>query len=1217
MTAMTSTSSDIVPSGTVIKERWRVYKKIGGGGFGEIYEALDMVTQQKVAVKVESAQQPKQVLKMEVAVLKRLQGRPHTCRFIGCGRNEQFNYLVMSLQGKNLADLRRSTRRGCFTISTTVRLARQMLVAIENVHNVGFLHRDIKPSNFALGTGVGPGAVSPRQVVLLDFGLARQYTTANGDIRAPRQVAGFRGTVRYASVNAHLNKELGRQDDLWSLYYMLGEFIVGELPWRKIKDKEQVGLMKQTFDHNQLLKFMPREFRPFLEHIQNLTYFDRPDYMYLHSLLNAYMERRKISESDLFDWETATDSAPGTGVSETNQHHTNMATQQAGQGGGNAAPGPGDAAKVRKNVVPSVAGQSRPVAMGTTGVALAGSSGYVNGARLVGSSSNLAMAAPGGTTSVGNVGKSFDATANHGASNSAIPVGRTACNSAYPHRIITDEVMLNHNLQQQQSNNTPRKLYSNSGLRLHRPATTPRLVKEAGAARAREAAASRESLKNDHLHTPHSQAVCMSPSKGGGNTDSGCQPTDTSGPNSHRAADPSRLQPMVVTNTNTGSGSVTRRPISAGGSHLRSSGGAAGSTASIVGGGPGTRCDTSCTHAVIVMVDQGENSNYHDMTKAMPLTLASHWVAGGEDGECSVMSDNNDAPAPRPKEQRSHSSDSGAGVGTGEHPNSVHVQKGGTGDANGCIEEKGSKITPDTGNSNNNYFCNPEIEMEVCRAPQASVRIIKNVSCSQSSDEDSDELNGDEPQKPTPRSLYPPVSRQLDRNEQEPIMYRSNLNLHAYSGVARKLSSGFRRYHSKTKLTGSDSGGTRTSPNNRMGLPVGARLFPYQNESNFSSSQYSDGINRHLTSFDVSPKSPAMQHPLPVGEESNAVSRLRLGYRGSWESQEVDGSDGEGDQEQESEKPEERSRKDLQSGPRLPTPHYSPWRVTERESRFPTPQRLPQLTTLYHSRQNCSSPSENRLLGRPKRASPEPYTSSPVYILATSNEPPRSPLRTTNGDNAQEIHLFRGSSPPHQNPDRPGTIYPVDRTSPIRTQVQFPSPPSLVKPHAIPSYERYSSRPAVYRRHLERRTETFSPRSPAPTATQTSLFSSPLFSKSEHNLLLYEDNIPKADDQPCLSAAEDEGYLPHNLVTSWHFAYEDDDAKSEPGDSVHCGPGYSLSESSEEHAFLPDTSNTKAADKTPSKFSQSYGTSSGPPAKRMQNCIPPVLLTAPVREIDV
>ena len=49
-------------------------KKIGGGGFGEIYEGQDLVTKESVALKLESAKQPKQVLKMEVAVLKKLQG---------------------------------------------------------------------------------------------------------------------------------------------------------------------------------------------------------------------------------------------------------------------------------------------------------------------------------------------------------------------------------------------------------------------------------------------------------------------------------------------------------------------------------------------------------------------------------------------------------------------------------------------------------------------------------------------------------------------------------------------------------------------------------------------------------------------------------------------------------------------------------------------------------------------------------------------------------------------------------------------------------------------------------------------------------------------------------------------------------------------------------------------------------------------------------------
>lgn len=53
----------------------------------------------------------------------------------------------MSLQGKNLADLRRESPRQCFSPSTALRLASQILIAIREIHSIGFLHRDIKPVN--------------------------------------------------------------------------------------------------------------------------------------------------------------------------------------------------------------------------------------------------------------------------------------------------------------------------------------------------------------------------------------------------------------------------------------------------------------------------------------------------------------------------------------------------------------------------------------------------------------------------------------------------------------------------------------------------------------------------------------------------------------------------------------------------------------------------------------------------------------------------------------------------------------------------------------------------------------------------------------------------------------------------------------------------------------------------------------------------------------
>ncbi|NXF38282.1 TTBK1 kinase, partial [Nyctibius bracteatus] len=300
---------DILPANYVVKDRWKVVSSSGFGCYLMFHSLCFCL----------------------------FSGKDHVCRFIGCGRNEKFNYVVMQLQGRNLADLRRSQPRGTFTLSTTLRLGKQILESIEAIHSVGFLHRDIKPSNFAMGRLPS----TYRKCYMLDFGLARQYTNTTGEVRPPRNVAGFRGTVRYASVNAHKNREMGRHDDLWSLFYMLVEFAVGQLPWRKIKDKEQVGMIKEKYEHRMLLKHMPSEFHLFLDHIASLDYFTKPDYQLIMSVFENSMKERGITENEAFDWEKAgTDILLSTSTSTPPQQNTRQTAAMFGVV--NVTPVPGD-----------------------------------------------------------------------------------------------------------------------------------------------------------------------------------------------------------------------------------------------------------------------------------------------------------------------------------------------------------------------------------------------------------------------------------------------------------------------------------------------------------------------------------------------------------------------------------------------------------------------------------------------------------------------------------------------------------------------------------------------------------------------------------------------------------------------------------------------------------------------------------------------------------
>eukprot|EP00668_Euglena_longa_P001239 GGOE01001468.1.p1 GENE.GGOE01001468.1~~GGOE01001468.1.p1 ORF type:complete len:506 (-),score=68.77 GGOE01001468.1:353-1870(-) len=290
-----------LPPGTIVKNRWKLTAKIGQGAFGETYSGYDLNSPdgQQVAIKVERWDNKKMVLKLEVMALKKLQLCPYVVKYVSSGRQDDFNFLVMERLGDNLAELRKKTSCGAFSMGTTLRLGMQMLEAIEGCHNLSYIHRDIKPSNFV----IGKTEAKRRRCFLIDFGLARKYRMPGGEIRPARKSAGFRGTARYASVHSHESKELSRRDDLWSLFYVLVEFASGSLPWRKIKDKDQIGELKAKYTNQDLVKDLPSAFGLFLEHLQSLGYQSSPDYSYLRSLLQTVLDAEGVVVDTPYDWE--------------------------------------------------------------------------------------------------------------------------------------------------------------------------------------------------------------------------------------------------------------------------------------------------------------------------------------------------------------------------------------------------------------------------------------------------------------------------------------------------------------------------------------------------------------------------------------------------------------------------------------------------------------------------------------------------------------------------------------------------------------------------------------------------------------------------------------------------------------------------------------------------------------------------------------------------
>ena len=100
------------------------------------------------------------------------------------------------------------------------------LCHLQYIYSCNFIHHDLKPSNIILGIGNRTNLV-----YLIDFGLLKEFWDPNTRKHIPyNDGLGFTGTPTFASINSHLGLELGRQDDLESLAYLLFYLLWGFLP---------------------------------------------------------------------------------------------------------------------------------------------------------------------------------------------------------------------------------------------------------------------------------------------------------------------------------------------------------------------------------------------------------------------------------------------------------------------------------------------------------------------------------------------------------------------------------------------------------------------------------------------------------------------------------------------------------------------------------------------------------------------------------------------------------------------------------------------------------------------------------------------------------------------------------------------------------------------------------------------------------------------------
>jgi eukaryotic-like serine/threonine-protein kinase len=221
---------DLEP-GVVLCGRFRLLRRIGHGGMGDVWAAHDQKLNEDVAVKTiraDLAQDPQQLarLKRELLLARRV-SHPSVCKVFDLYDHvsdaHTLSFLTMELiEGETLADL--LAREKKLPFADAVRIVRDIADGLAAAHTAGVVHRDLKPANIMLTAGD-----RGRRTVILDFGLAREPARVESD--GATVFGTLVGTPEYMAPEQISGAAVTPSTDLYALGLMFFEMLDGTRPF--------------------------------------------------------------------------------------------------------------------------------------------------------------------------------------------------------------------------------------------------------------------------------------------------------------------------------------------------------------------------------------------------------------------------------------------------------------------------------------------------------------------------------------------------------------------------------------------------------------------------------------------------------------------------------------------------------------------------------------------------------------------------------------------------------------------------------------------------------------------------------------------------------------------------------------------------------------------------------------------------------------------------
>jgi eukaryotic-like serine/threonine-protein kinase len=199
----------------VLAGSYRVDALLAHGGMADVYRAVDLSSDELVAVKVLRHMAPEQARRfaIEARTLERLD-HPAVVRFCASGESDGTPYLVMEhVDGPSLAEVLDGGRP--LPVERVVAMGERLAGALAHAHHLGIVHRDVKPGNVLIG--------SDGLARLADFGIARL-----ADATTMTQTGWLMGTASYLAPEQLEGRHVGPRADIYSLGLVLLEATTGQ-----------------------------------------------------------------------------------------------------------------------------------------------------------------------------------------------------------------------------------------------------------------------------------------------------------------------------------------------------------------------------------------------------------------------------------------------------------------------------------------------------------------------------------------------------------------------------------------------------------------------------------------------------------------------------------------------------------------------------------------------------------------------------------------------------------------------------------------------------------------------------------------------------------------------------------------------------------------------------------------------------------------------------